>query len=53
MSAKIDLVIGARHAVFGAGRHHEPGKPAQIPQFRPGQFGSEVVESAHRTRKPQ
>jgi hypothetical protein len=28
------LVIRARHAVFGAGGHHEGGKPTQIPPFK-------------------
>jgi hypothetical protein len=42
-------VIGTRDAVLGAGRHHQPGKPAQIAPFRGRQFGSGVVCGPHRT----
>ena len=42
-------VMRARHAVLGAGGHHEGGKSAQIPLFCGRQFGSGIVDRAHRT----
>jgi len=44
-----DFIIRPRNAVLGAGGHHETGKPTQIAQLGGRQFGSGIVDCAHRT----